>query len=312
MQLTSFDDPDLCFTKVLLLFLPSAVFHAHQHSQQASSPDSTSPISELTELSYGHLSRNHQTVLEKNRKYFQHLQQQLHHHHQQQQQQQQQQHLSYDHGSVTTKAESYASDTEGDDHDVDIEEDDDLAMDMEDDDEQAMNGSGGSQEGTTGNANGPTKKRKRRVLFSKAQTFELERRFRQQRYLSAPEREHLASLIRLTPTQVKIWFQNHRYKTKRAAHEKGIDQHHHHHHQQQHHQNINSSGLQSPRRVAVPVLVRDGKPCLGGSQKHLEILATSIPSSIAINGSHLTSLTTSTFPTSLIHTTNALNRGWWS
>ena len=46
------------------------------------------------------------------------------------------------------------------------------------------------------------KKRKRRVLFSKAQTYELERRFRQQRYLSAPEREHLASLIRLTPTQV--------------------------------------------------------------------------------------------------------------
>jgi len=59
------------------------------------------------------------------------------------------------------------------------------------------------------------KKRKRRVLFSKHQTYELERRFRQQRYLSAPEREHLASIIRLTPTQVKIWFQNHRYKTKR-------------------------------------------------------------------------------------------------
>ncbi|OTF78490.1 hypothetical protein BLA29_006300 [Euroglyphus maynei] len=53
----------------------------------------------------------------------------------------------------------------------------------------------------------PQKKRKRRVLFSKAQTFELERRFRQQRYLSAPEREHLANIIRLTPTQVKIWFQ---------------------------------------------------------------------------------------------------------
>jgi len=61
------------------------------------------------------------------------------------------------------------------------------------------------------------KKRKRRILFTKAQTYELERRFRQQRYLSAPEREHLASIIRLTPNQVKIWFQNHRYKTKRLA-----------------------------------------------------------------------------------------------
>ena len=58
------------------------------------------------------------------------------------------------------------------------------------------------------------KKRKRRVLFSKSQTYELERRFRQQRYLSAPEREHLANLIHLSPTQVKIWFQNHRYKSK--------------------------------------------------------------------------------------------------
>uniref|UniRef100_A0A915J6K3 Homeobox domain-containing protein n=1 Tax=Romanomermis culicivorax TaxID=13658 RepID=A0A915J6K3_ROMCU len=54
------------------------------------------------------------------------------------------------------------------------------------------------------------KLRKRRVLFTKSQTFELQRRFRQQRYLSAPEREILASQIKLTPNQVKIWFQNHR------------------------------------------------------------------------------------------------------
>jgi len=47
------------------------------------------------------------------------------------------------------------------------------------------------------------RKKKRRVLFSKAQTYELERRFRQQRYVSAAEREHLASLLTLTPTQVR-------------------------------------------------------------------------------------------------------------
>lgn len=103
------------------------------------------------------------------------------------------------------------------------------------------------------------KKRKRRVLFSKHQTFELERRFRQQRYLSAPEREHLASQINLTPTQVKIWFQNHRYKTKRAQTEKGV-------YDPQQHPN---GAMSSPRRVAVPVLVRDGKPCLSGA-KHPE------------------------------------------
>ncbi|KAK2889815.1 NK2 homeobox 2b [Channa argus] len=87
--------------------------------------------------------------------------------------------------------------------------------------------------------------RKRRVLFSKAQTFELERRFRQQRYLSAPEREHLAGLIRLTPNQVKIWFQNHRYKMKRARAERSLE----------------ALQLLPARRVAIPVLVRDGKPC---------------------------------------------------
>ncbi|GMT08966.1 hypothetical protein PFISCL1PPCAC_263, partial [Pristionchus fissidentatus] len=58
---------------------------------------------------------------------------------------------------------------------------------------------------------GKKRKRKRRVLFSKSQTYKLENRFRMQRYLSAPEREQLAGEIGLSPTQVKIWFQNHRY-----------------------------------------------------------------------------------------------------
>lgn len=43
-------------------------------------------------------------------------------------------------------------------------------------------------------------------LFS-LQVYELERRFKQQKYLSAPEREHLASLIHLTPTQVSNFLQ---------------------------------------------------------------------------------------------------------
>lgn len=87
--------------------------------------------------------------------------------------------------------------------------------------------------------------KKCRVLFSKAQTFELERRFRQQRYLLAPEREQIAHLLRLTPTQIKIWFQNHRYKMKRSRAD-GVSQ------------DINQPPML--RRVVVPILVRDGKP----------------------------------------------------
>lgn len=59
-------------------------------------------------------------------------------------------------------------------------------------------------------------KRKPRILFTQAQVFELESRFRQQRYLSAPEREMLAQTLNLSATQVKIWFQNRRYKSKRG------------------------------------------------------------------------------------------------
>ena len=85
-----------------------------------------------------------------------------------------------------------------------------------------------------------SQKRKRRILFNQGQIYELERRFKQQKYLSAPERENLANILQLTPTQVKIWFQNHRYKTKKQAKEREKldaklyrkDHHHHHHHHQ--------------------------------------------------------------------------------
>ena len=92
------------------------------------------------------------------------------------------------------------------------------------------------------------------MLFSQAQVYELERRFKQQRYLSAPERDQLASVLKLTSTQVKIWFQNRRYKCKRQRQD----------------QTLELVGLPPPppppaRRIAVPVLVRDGKPCLGDS-----------------------------------------------
>ncbi|KAI7797438.1 homeobox protein Nkx-3.1 [Triplophysa rosa] len=62
---------------------------------------------------------------------------------------------------------------------------------------------------------GGGKKKRSRAAFTHLQVIELEKKFSRQRYLSAPERAHLASALHLTETQVKIWFQNRRYKTKR-------------------------------------------------------------------------------------------------
>uniref|UniRef100_A0A8C5TQZ8 Homeobox domain-containing protein n=1 Tax=Malurus cyaneus samueli TaxID=2593467 RepID=A0A8C5TQZ8_9PASS len=77
-------------------------------------------------------------------------------------------------------------------------------------------------------------RRKPRVLFSQAQVFELERRFKQQRYLSAPEREHLASTSSSPPRSRWSWRPR--------------------------------GPPPPPAGWPCPVLVRDGKPCLGGSQ----------------------------------------------
>jgi hypothetical protein len=86
------------------------------------------------------------------------------------------------------------------------------------------------------------KKRKRRILFSKQQTWELERRFKTQKYLSAPERENMARLLGLSATQVKIWFQNHRYKMKKSKSDKSS------------HSSAGSSANSSPNST----LTRDG------------------------------------------------------
>ncbi|KAI3363199.1 hypothetical protein L3Q82_011837 [Scortum barcoo] len=87
----------------------------------------------------------------------------------------------------------------------------------------------------------PGTKKRSRAAFSHAQVYELERRFNAQRYLSGPERADLAEALKLTETQVKIWFQNRRYKTKRRQMATELP------------------ACGSPRKVAVKVLVRDNQ-----------------------------------------------------
>ncbi|CAF4592709.1 unnamed protein product [Rotaria sp. Silwood1] len=142
------------------------------------------------------------------------------------------------------------------------------------------------------------KKRKRRILFTKQQIATLEQRFNAQHYLSAPERELLAKHIGLTANQCKIWFQNHRYKLKRAKQE-----------------NSSKTGssytdlcfdpnnsppppqTQQPiRRVPVPLLVQDGKSLYGPPATSSS--PTSSPYGTTLNDTTLTGSVSTTNPSS--------------
>ncbi|XP_038629647.1 NK3 homeobox 3 [Scyliorhinus canicula] len=106
-----------------------------------------------------------------------------------------------------------------------------------DDDEKTDKLAASDQPGKSG-------KKRSRAAFSHAQVFELERRFNHQRYLSGPERADLAAALKLTETQVKIWFQNRRYKTKKRQMAADL---------------VVSSAPAAAKKVAVRVLVRDNQ-----------------------------------------------------
>ncbi|XP_055305679.1 homeobox protein Hmx-like [Sitodiplosis mosellana] len=125
----------------------------------------------------------------------------------------------------------------------------------EDDDDESM------ERSTDGNNQMMHCKRnkKTRTVFSRAQVFQLESTFDMKKYLSSSERAGLAASLRLTETQVKIWFQNRRNKWKKiiAADLEAA--------------NMANMAHAAQRFVRVPVLYHEGNPnpsFMPSSQQH--------------------------------------------
>ncbi|XP_050323215.1 homeobox protein unplugged [Bactrocera neohumeralis] len=84
-------------------------------------------------------------------------------------------------------------------------------------DDEATSGPNDSNKDSSSNCGGSSSKsRRRRTAFTSEQLLELEREFHAKKYLSLTERSQIATTLKLSEVQVKIWFQNRRAKWKRV------------------------------------------------------------------------------------------------
>ena len=87
---------------------------------------------------------------------------------------------------------------------------------IEDEDGEDSNDEDGEEISVTEKDDVVNGSRRRRTAFTSEQLLELEREFHAKKYLSLTERAQLAHHLKLTESQVKIWFQNRRAKWKRV------------------------------------------------------------------------------------------------
>ncbi|CAI9548424.1 unnamed protein product [Staurois parvus] len=62
-----------------------------------------------------------------------------------------------------------------------------------------------------------------RTKFTKEQLQELEKSFKEQRYIGSNEKKRLSRVLKLSETQIKTWFQNRRMKFKRQSQDARVE-----------------------------------------------------------------------------------------
>ncbi|KAH8367179.1 hypothetical protein KR084_006955 [Drosophila pseudotakahashii] len=126
---------------------------------------------------------------------------------------------------------------------------------------------GGGMGGKDSQGNGSSsssKSRRRRTAFTSEQLLELEREFHAKKYLSLTERSQIATSLKLSEVQVKIWFQNRRAKWKRVK--AGLTSH-----------GLGRNGSTSGTKIVVPIPVHVNRFAVRSQHQQLEKMCLSGP-----------------------------------
>ncbi|KAM8713052.1 hypothetical protein ACLKA7_013378 [Drosophila subpalustris] len=123
---------------------------------------------------------------------------------------------------------------------------------------------GGKESQGGGSSSSSSKSRRRRTAFTSEQLLELEREFHAKKYLSLTERSQIATSLKLSEVQVKIWFQNRRAKWKRVK--AGLTSH-----------GLGRNGTANGTKIVVPIPVHVNRFAVRSQHQQLEKMCLSGP-----------------------------------